>query len=199
MKTYKRFRIVTPVFVYRWGYPMVPKHIHLQLIRSEDYHTVVRHLTNCLKELQLYEPALFPESGRSTESYIQTAANELTKTIAHMKCTKADFGGSVRKLYTVEIPRLKGHEFTAMYGRKVAVTGQYISARKFQDYESGYDDYEPAHIENPKRHVLYVCPGVVNREDIADNGQDPVLTEMLRHGYVTSNWYIEKTNLEMIK
>lgn len=199
MRPPKRFKIVTPVFVYRWGYPLTFDYIYRKLIDEKAEDKILPHIYRCFKELKLENL----EYGRSIlapnliNNQLGKAIHDFLKTAAYMLGLDQRWGGPERKLYTLAMPDYKGLEFDS-YGYKIAVTGEYVSAWGCRGYDDYDGDYCPAYLENAKRHTLYSVPWNAQPATMQPT-DDVVLNQRIANKEWCMPLWIEKTNVEIVK
>lgn len=144
-------KIVNPVFVNRFGYPLNTKIIKNEFTPEQrkqvetffcDFVGLGQH--NFITE---FGPVVFTpaKNPAGLAQVFHGLAFGILKSKGH--------GGSKRQLYTQEFPDLKDG-VALIYKRKVVKTGTRVPSSGGYDYWGEYD-YELGYLEGEKTHVLY--------------------------------------------
>lgn len=131
-------KIIHPHLVERVGYPLTPAMVYTELNNSENRQRII----DMLHDFDI-RPNLSIYNGGISEEEVAG----VLKIISYHTVRARFFGGSERKIYTIERPELKDQLFT-IQSKKVVRTGTRVPCTGCGE------NAEPAYLDNPKSHVL---------------------------------------------
>lgn len=133
-------KVVNPVFVERWGYPLTWRMLKPEF---EDHPK----LNEALALLGLPRAAKQDDLVWTSQRYLHwKAKNDIVEGLCRAAARDRKFGGNTRSLHTVEHPQYLGRELQ-VFEKRVVKTGEYYApSGRGEDYENGGLSHQKSHI-----------------------------------------------------
>jgi hypothetical protein len=171
-------KIVNPITVLRWGYPLT-KQIVKDTIITQEQKDAINALVEQYSGVKPLPKGFLNITEDGKNWYAERAFKKILDELAYLKLRNEGFGGQERQLFTLSRESLRD-KIGNVVERKVVKTGKYFPASGGYDSYYGEYDWEPGGLANEKTHVLFrvhiftdqegVCPNINNEGGIADGG-----------------------------
>lgn len=205
LKVGDEIRIINPVLVNRFGYPLNTRIIknEFTLEQRKEVQNFFRKFVNGLPPLPIVDfEGVLDNLDYSTSP---DGLGQVFHGLAYGILKAKGHGGNNRQLYTQEFPELSNGT-ARIKSRKVVKTGTRVAPSGGYCSYTGEYDYDPGYLANEKTHVLYEIDTVYlpTKTYFIDNQRyniSLIETDPINYMIIGPNRqlpvYIEKTNVQL--